>query len=439
MPPFERDNRHAQAVAFVERAQRLAEVARRWAQLADAVLRAEGQLVEHQRRGEHIGEPLPGLDVPPPLPVAALRTALDVARCDAAARAEGVGLASRLGGDAAARIPLYANINRRTRDRSPAGFGASAAHAIARGFQAVKIAPFDEVGPALRDDVQGRKALDAGIARIAAVREALGPDRRLMVDCHWRFGEALSARLVEAIRPFGLYWLECPVVEEPRQIPALAAMRKTLNARATLLSGLEEFTGAPAFLAYADAYDVMNAAAENSPPGAQGLLFLPYLVGERTPHMDPNARGAFWGLTLRHGQADLVRAVLEGVTCACYDAFLVLESLGGAPAEVILAGGGARSLLWQQIVADVFGRPVRPLQTSEQSALGALLLAGAGIGLFDLAAAARDRASYGAVVAPDPAQHEFYSEQFSAFRDLYRRNVGHFGQEYRRTQVAFVT
>jgi galactonate dehydratase len=121
----------------------------------------------------------------------------------------------------------------------------------------VKIAPFDEVGPALRDDAEGRKALDAGIARIAAVREALGPDRRLMVDCHWRFGEALSARLVEAIRPFGLYWLECPVVEEPRQIPALAAMRKTLNARDTLLAGLEEFTGAPAFLAYADAYDVM--------------------------------------------------------------------------------------------------------------------------------------------------------------------------------------
>lgn len=203
------------------------------------------------------GEPLPGLDTPPPLPVAALRTALDVARCDAAARAEGVGLARRLGGDAAAQIPLYANINRRTRDRSPAGFGASAAHAIARGFQAVKIAPFDEVGPALRDDAEGRKALDAGIARIAAVREALGPDRRLMVDCHWRFGAALSARLVEAIRPFGLYWLECPVVEEPRQIPALAAMRKTLNARDTLLAGLEEFTGAPAFLAYADAYDVM--------------------------------------------------------------------------------------------------------------------------------------------------------------------------------------
>ncbi|WP_332695219.1 enolase C-terminal domain-like protein, partial [Bosea sp. (in: a-proteobacteria)] len=203
------------------------------------------------------GEPLPDLDVPPPLPVAALRTALDVARCDAAARREGVSLARRLGGDEAARIPLYANINRRTRDRAPAGFAASAAHAVGRGFDAVKIAPFDEVGPQLRDDAEGCAALEEGIARIAAVREAIGPDRRLMVDCHWRFGEALSARLVDAISPFGLYWLECPVAEEPAQIPALSAMRSRLNARGTLLAGLEEFTGAPAFLAYADAYDVM--------------------------------------------------------------------------------------------------------------------------------------------------------------------------------------
>ena len=176
----------------------------------------------------------------------------------------------------------------------------------------------------------------------------------------------------------------------------------------------------------ADAYEVMTALAATAEPGAQGLLFLPYLVGERTPHMDPAARGAFWGLTLRHGQAELVRAVLEGVTFACYDAFQVLEALGGAPQEVILAGGGARSPLWRQIVADVFGRPVRPLQTSEQSALGALLLAGAGIGWFDLAATARAWASYGEVVAPDTARHLFYTARMAAFRDLYRRNSGHF-------------
>ena len=174
-----------------------------------------------------------------------------------------------------------------------------------------------------------------------------------------------------------------------------------------------------------DAYDAMTALAAQAAPGSQGLLFLPYLVGERTPHMDPAARGAFWGLTLRHGQAELVRAVLEGVTFACYDAFAVLESLGGAPAEIILAGGGARSLLWQQIVADVFGRPVRPLQTSEQSALGAILLAGAGVGLFDLATTAQAWASYGEVVAPDASRRGLYAERLAAFRELYRRNKSH--------------
>ncbi len=174
-----------------------------------------------------------------------------------------------------------------------------------------------------------------------------------------------------------------------------------------------------------DAYDAMTAVAAQAAPGAQGLLFLPYLVGERTPHMDPAARGAFWGLTLRHGQAELVRAVLEGVTFACCDAAQVLEALGGAPEEVILAGGGARSPLWRQIVADVFGRPVRPLQTSEQSALGAILLAGAGVGLFDLATTAQAWASYGEVVAPDAEHHALYAERLAAFRELYRRNKPH--------------
>ena len=110
---------------------------------------------------------------------------------------------------------------------------------------------------------------------------------------------------------------------------------------------------------YPDAYDVMNVAAENSPPGAQGLLFLPYLVGERSPHMDPTVRlGAFFGLTLRHGQGDLVRAVMEGATFACYDAYGVLAELGVQSQSIILAGGGAKSTLWRQIVADVFGMPV---------------------------------------------------------------------------------
>jgi galactonate dehydratase len=205
------------------------------------------------------GAPPPVTTPPPPLALAALATAFDVARCDAAARRAGLSLVDALGGAGAAAIPLYANVNRRTRDRSPGGFAASARHAVGRGFDAVKIAPFDEIGPAMRDDATGHAALRHGLARIAAVRESVGPEVRLMVDCHWRFGETLALRLVEAVRPFGLHWLECPVVETPAAIPLLASLRRSLNAAGVRLAGLEEFTGAEAFLAFAEggAYDVM--------------------------------------------------------------------------------------------------------------------------------------------------------------------------------------
>lgn len=203
------------------------------------------------------GAPLPDFDRPVPLPLAAIATAFDVARCDAAARREGKPLAAALGAPADARIPLYANINRRTRDRTPAGHAASAADALAAGFDAVKIAPFDEITPALSDDVDGRAALARGLDRIAAVRGALGGERRLMVDCHWRFAPDLAWRLVEEVCAYDLYWLECPVAETQANLPLLVQMRRKLNASGMLLAGLEEFSGAPAFLAFAEAYDVM--------------------------------------------------------------------------------------------------------------------------------------------------------------------------------------
>ncbi|HEV7328657.1 MAG TPA: enolase C-terminal domain-like protein [Bosea sp. (in: a-proteobacteria)] len=203
------------------------------------------------------GAPLPDFDRPVPLPLATIATAFDVARRDAAARRDGKPLAAALGAPADARIPLYANINRRTRDRTPAGHAASAADALAASFEAVKIAPFDEVTPSLSDDTKGRAALERGLERIAAVRGALGGKRRLMVDCHWRFTPDLAWRLVEAVREHDLYWLECPVAETPANLPLLERMRRKLNASGTLLAGLEEFSGANAFLTFAEAYDVM--------------------------------------------------------------------------------------------------------------------------------------------------------------------------------------
>lgn len=171
-----------------------------------------------------------------------------------------------------------------------------------------------------------------------------------------------------------------------------------------------------------DAYEQISSWAGEIPPGARGLLFLPYLSGERTPHMNPDARGVLLGLASQHGQKEIARAVLEGVTFACYDAFSVLAELGAQPDVVALAGGGAASHVWQQIVADVFGLPVRPLAVREQSALGAAILAGAGLEWFDAADAARVWAKYGAEVEPDAERHAVYQEAFGLFRAAYRSN-----------------
>ena len=167
------------------------------------------------------------------------------------------------------------------------------------------------------------------------------------------------------------------------------------------------------------AYQKMTAWASEVPPGARRLIFLPYLSGERSPLMDPLARGMFLGLTLQHGRPELVRAVLEGVTFSCYEACRVLIETGASPARVILAGGGARSPLWGQIVADVFNLPVQRLKTTEQSALGAVLLAGAGIGLLDPGTTSRLWAEYHDPLEPKPHNHTLYMELLPLFREAY--------------------
>jgi xylulokinase len=175
-------------------------------------------------------------------------------------------------------------------------------------------------------------------------------------------------------------------------------------------------------LAGDDAYETMSRWADASQPGANGLLFLPYLAGERTPHMDPYARGAFLGLTLAHGQGDLVRAVMEGVAFACLDAFNVLVELGAAPTEIVLAGGGAKSALWRQIIADSFGLPVKPLLVSEQSATGACILAGLGAGVVEQESIVANWVRYGEPTLPNPALHKSYVDQHARFRDAYANN-----------------
>ncbi len=132
-----------------------------------------------------------------------------------------------------------------------------------------------------------------------------------------------------------------------------------------------------------DVYEIMNRRAAESVPGAKGLLFLPYLQGERSPHWNPNARGGFVGLQVTHTRADLIRATLEGISMNLRTILQSFLDAGAQIDEVILIGGGAKGELWRQILADVFGRPtLRPRLLEEATSLGAAVAGGVGVGLF---------------------------------------------------------
>lgn len=176
----------------------------------------------------------------------------------------------------------------------------------------------------------------------------------------------------------------------------------------------------------ADSFAWMTGQAATAPPGARGLIFLPYLHGERTPHMDPRARGLFLGLTERHGQAELARAAMEGIAFSCFDAFSVLADCGVAPRRIVLTGGGATSELWRQIFADLFGLPVVTPQTSEQSALGTAMLAAIGQTELDPAETAKTWVLYSPETVPDPARHRFYDRLFAIYRQAYADNAASF-------------
>ena len=167
-------------------------------------------------------------------------------------------------------------------------------------------------------------------------------------------------------------------------------------------------------------FDVLTAAAEAWEPRAEGLTFLPYLAGERTPHADPDARGAFVGLSLRHDRGALVRAVLEGVAYGLRDSLELLGELGVRPQAGRASGGGARSELWLRIVASVLGLPLERTAVEEGAAYGAALLGGVAGGVFeDVHEAVARCVRVTGVVEPDPAWREAYYEGYERFRLLY--------------------
>jgi xylulokinase len=178
------------------------------------------------------------------------------------------------------------------------------------------------------------------------------------------------------------------------------------------------------------AYDDLLEPAATIAPGSEGLIFLPYLTGERTPHPDPLARGAFVGLTVRHTQAHLTRALLEGVAFGLRDSFELMKRVGlGKTLQVRVSGGGARSPIWRQILADVLGVELVTVNTTEGAAFGAALLAGVGVGVWaDVDAACATAIQVTGSTTPRAAAARQYDEVYRAYTALYPALKTNFAQ-----------
>jgi xylulokinase len=168
-------------------------------------------------------------------------------------------------------------------------------------------------------------------------------------------------------------------------------------------------------------FDELLKEAESVPASSEGLLFLPYLSGERTPHPDPRARAAFVGLTVRHKRAHMTRAVLEGVAFGLKDSFKLIQNAGlGEIRQVRASGGGTKSLLWRQILASVLDTELVTVNTTEGAAYGAALLAGAGARVWpDIPKACATVVKTTSSIDPNPAWSEAYRQVYPLYRSLY--------------------
>ena len=185
----------------------------------------------------------------------------------------------------------------------------------------------------------------------------------------------------------------------------------------------------PSSVSGRDPYDIMLAQAAETPPGAEGLVFMPYLTGERTPHRDPLARGAFVGLTVRHTQAHMTRAVVEAITYGLRDSLELIRQSGIHINEVRAAGGGAKSPIWRQWLADIFDAEITLINSSEGGAFGVALLAGVGTGIWKNtkeACATTLRVTSRTTPTSDASVRRAYDHAYAEFRAIYPSLKGHF-------------
>jgi xylulokinase len=169
-----------------------------------------------------------------------------------------------------------------------------------------------------------------------------------------------------------------------------------------------------------DPYERLIEEASKAPAGSDGLLWAPYLMGERTPHLDPNARGALIGLTASHGRSHMVRSILEGVAYSLKDTLTLFEEMNVPVSRIRLGGGGARSLLWRHIQADVYGREVETVEAEEGAAYGAAILAGVGAKVWNSVDEACDRVvRIAGKTAPQPDVMGKMKDGYKAYRRMY--------------------
>jgi xylulokinase len=231
----------------------------------------------------------------------------------------------------------------------------------------------------------------SGVVFAATDRPALDPQGRLHTFCH-----AIPGR-----------WHVMGVTQ------AAGLSLRWLRDRFGVATGVQANAGR-------DPYDVLADEASSAPAGSEGAFWLPYLMGERTPHLDPNARAALVGLTASHTRAHLIRAVMEGVAYSLKDTFTIFEEMRIPITSIRLGGGGARSPLWRQIQADVYGREVEIVAAEEGAAYGAAILGGVGAGAWNSVDEACDSVvRVASRIAPDEAVSKTMQRSYRTYRKIY--------------------
>lgn len=283
--------------------------------------------------GKPVDEIVPQLCVyahsPGGLIASSIVSAIEQAVTDLRAKQAEVPVHALLGKARRKSVPVYANINRGARDRSPAGIAQAARNAVEAGFGAVKIAPFDGVWFGDPDTATLTTKTALGIERIYAIREAVGPDIKIMVDCHWRFDEASTLDVMRRVKDAGLYWLECPISENPDHFAALARMHRQAADSNMKMAGAERQIAVAGFAPFINArlLDIVMPDVKYA-GGYSEMLKIAALCEQQGVAFSPhNPTGPICNLASMH-------------LCMVAPAFLILEhQLAESPLYFDVAGG----------------------------------------------------------------------------------------------------